>query len=130
MTKKEQPYFRKFIKDAEKIVADRSKINTLLGRVRNKIDNNRGVFRKVREKLSLSISLLKDYVSGRYRDIPRSNLILIVAGLVYLVSPVDAIFDFLPGGFIDDATILIWLFSLIEDELNQYASWKTGETDQ
>jgi uncharacterized membrane protein YkvA (DUF1232 family) len=130
MTKKEQPYFRKFIKDAEKIVADRSKINTLLGRVRNKIDNNRGVFRKVREKLSLSISLLKDYVSGRYRDIPRSNLILIVAGLVYLVSPVDAIFDFLPGGFIDDATILIWLFSLIEDKLNQYASWKTGETDQ
>ena len=124
MSKKKRTYFGKFSKDAEKIVDDRRKINRLLTLARKKLEKNSGVLRNVREKISLSISLLKDYAAGRYRDIPRSNLILIIAGLLYLISPIDAVFDFVPGGFIDDATILIWVFSLIQDELDNYAEWK------
>ncbi|HYX10206.1 MAG TPA: YkvA family protein [Bacteroidales bacterium] len=124
MSKREHTYFGKFRKDAENIVNDRRKMSWLLSKAKTKIVENRGVLRKVREKITLSISLLKDYTAGRYRDIPRSNILLIIAGLLYLVSPVDAIFDFLPGGFIDDATVLIWVFSLIQEELDNYAVWR------
>jgi hypothetical protein len=45
---------------------------------------------------------------------------LLVAGLHYLVTPVDLVPDFRPGGYIDDVILLAWVFGVATHELTPY----------
>ena len=47
--------------------------------------------------------MVKDTVQGRYKGLGKKNALMIVAGLLYLVNPMDIIPDFIFGiGFGDD----------------------------
>ncbi len=45
---------------------------------------------------------------------------LLVASLDYLVTPVDLVPDFRPGGYIDDVVLLAWVFGVATNELAPY----------
>jgi uncharacterized membrane protein YkvA (DUF1232 family) len=45
---------------------------------------------------------------------------LLVAGLLYLVTPVDLVPDSLPGGYYDDVILLAWVFGAAAHELAPY----------
>jgi hypothetical protein len=45
---------------------------------------------------------------------------LLVAGLHYLVTPVDLVPDFQPGGYVDDVFLLAWVFGVAASELAPY----------
>ena len=45
---------------------------------------------------------------------------LLVAGLHYLVTPVDLVPDFKAGGYIDDGFLLAWVFGVATHELTPY----------
>jgi hypothetical protein len=45
---------------------------------------------------------------------------LLVAGLHYLVTPVDLVPDFQAGGYIDDVFLLAWVFGVAANELTPY----------
>ncbi len=45
---------------------------------------------------------------------------LIVAALHYLVTPVDLVPDFRPGGYIDDVLLLSWVFGAAAHELEPF----------
>ena len=69
-------------------------------------------------------SYMKDIVSGQYRDYNSTHLALIVAALVYLVSPLDFVADFLPLGLVDDIAIISWALNRLDDELSRYSQWR------
>ena len=86
-----------------------------------------------RSDLAASLALLNAWRSGRYRGIATHSILLVVAGLVYLVTPTDAVPDLLPGvGFLDDATVLSFVFGQVGHELCRFREWQdsgaeTGE---
>ena len=86
------------------------------------------IFDQIREKVFLLAKLVKAYAKGEYRDIQPKSLILIIAGLIYLVSPLDFIPDILPFvGFSDDVALLIYIVNLISEEITKFEDWeKTG----
>ncbi len=45
---------------------------------------------------------------------------LLVAGLHYLITPVDVIPDFKPGGYVDDAVLLSLVFGMASDDLASF----------
>ncbi|MBA2559883.1 MAG: DUF1232 domain-containing protein [Propionibacteriales bacterium] len=45
---------------------------------------------------------------------------LIVAALHYLITPVDLVPDFRPGGYIDDVLLLSWVFGAAVTELEPF----------
>jgi len=47
---------------------------------------------------------------------------LLIASLHYLVTPVDLVPDFRPGGYIDDVVLLAWVFGVATSELSPYLS--------
>ncbi len=61
-----------------------------------------------------------DVAQGKYKNYNRQSLILIVAALIYLVSPVDFVPDILPGGLVDDACVLLYVVNSVRDELSRY----------
>ncbi len=45
---------------------------------------------------------------------------LIIAALDYLITPVDLVPDFRPGGYVDDVLLLSWVFGAAVHELEPY----------
>ena len=45
---------------------------------------------------------------------------LVVAGLHYLITPIDLVPDFRAGGYLDDVLLLTWVFGAATDELGPY----------
>ena len=55
-------------------------------------------------------------------------LVAVVAGLLYFLSPIDAIPDWLPGiGFIDDLAVLGWVMRKWSAELEAFRVWKDAQ---
>ena len=69
-------------------------------------------------------SYIKDVATGEYKNYDTTRLLIILAALIYVVSPLDLVPDFVPGGLIDDATIVGWAFKEAAEELERYRIWK------
>lgn len=80
---------------------------------------------KLWEDIKILYGLLHDYLAGRYTDVPWKVIAAVVGALLYFVSPVDAIPDFIPGaGYLDDAGVLVLCLKMIEDDLGKYRLWR------
>jgi uncharacterized membrane protein YkvA (DUF1232 family) len=113
---------------AQKIYNDRDKMEELLRDSEGK-SRKLGI-RQMYADIKVLISLLSDYKKGSYRDINKGSVLFIIAGLVYLVSPIDLVPDFIFGlGFLDDAMILGYILKQLYEVLDRYKIWKyTKET--
>lgn len=71
------------------------------------------------------ISLLRDYTSESYRDVPLGTIAVIGGALSYLLSPIDLIPDFIPGvGLVDDAAVVASCLKLVAYQAEKYREWK------
>jgi uncharacterized membrane protein YkvA (DUF1232 family) len=85
----------------------------------------RGALAKFAEDMGLLFSMVKDYVSGAYREIPWTTITGVIGALVYILSPIDLIPDFIPFiGLIDDAAVLALCLKTIAADLHKYKAWK------
>lgn len=76
---------------------------------------------KVRDELQMLAAMARDVAAGRYRQCRVGSILLAVAALVYVVSPLDVVPDFLIGmGLLDDAAIVAWAFSRLRAEVERY----------
>ncbi len=75
--------------------------------------------------LPLLFRLLKAWTTGNYRGLSLRTLISLVAALIYVLSPVDFIPDFIPGiGLIDDAAVLAFLLHSMAQDLAAFRAWE------
>ena len=70
-----------------------------------------------KETLSLIRDYLCDVSTGKYKDYELKKLTIIVGAIIYVVTPVDLLPDFIPAGFVDDLSILGWAVSQAAAEL-------------
>jgi uncharacterized membrane protein YkvA (DUF1232 family) len=72
----------------------------------------------------LLFALIKDYFYGYYREIPWWTVTAIGAALLYVLSPVDLIPDFIPiAGYIDDAAVIAACLNMVEKDIEKYQLW-------
>ena len=93
-----------------------------------------GLFRDFEEKLKLIpkignrasdiavlLSMMRAYIKKQYTDVSPSTIMLAVAGLIYVVTPVDLIPDYILGpGLLDDAAVIGIVLQAIQMDLNKY----------
>lgn len=122
--------FEQFKNRAEKILLDTQKIQEALKRSFEKAIINKGPLSEVFYQLKLLLSLVKDYISGEYRDIPYGSIIAAIGGILYFLSPIDFIPDFIPGiGLIDDVFVIGLVLKQIQDDLHKYQVWKYHQSE-
>jgi len=79
--------------------------------------------------LKILFSIIQDYISGEYREIPWYSIAAIVAALLYVLNPFDLIPDFIPVvGYVDDALVVAACLVLVRQDLHNYADWKKKNT--
>ncbi|HWG95447.1 MAG TPA: YkvA family protein [Nitrospira sp.] len=75
--------------------------------------------------LPLLFRLLKAWKDGSYRSLSVRTLAVLVAALIYVLSPVDLMPDFIPGiGLIDDAAVLAFLLHSMAQDLAVFRAWE------
>jgi len=77
----------------------------------------------------LLISVVKDYWSGKYRQVPYGTIAAIVFTLIYVFNPLDLVPDVLPIiGQVDDAAVMAACLILVEQDLHKYKDWKQAQS--
>ncbi len=82
--------------------------------------------------LAVLLSLIRAYIKKQYTDVSPTTIMLAVAGLIYVVTPVDLIPDYILGpGLLDDAAVIGIVLQAIQMDLNKYKKWQvaTGKRD-
>lgn len=83
----------------------------------------------MKEKVLGSLRMLLASVKREYTGVSYQSMLIIVAVSIYLINPADAIPDIVPVlGFTDDFSLLLWMFSRVESELNQFLIWEQSQT--
>ncbi|WP_205504441.1 YkvA family protein [Rufibacter psychrotolerans] len=73
------------------------------------------------------IRLVKAYYQGTYRGVSTKSILLGIAVLLYMVTPLDLIPDFIPLlGFADDLSLMAWFISAFQEELHKFQVWEEG----
>lgn len=92
--------------------------------IEDKFSGN-GPLGKFWSDLKLLFELVNDYRKGVYRQIPWTSIAAIVGALLYVLSPIDLIPDFIPVfGLLDDAAVVALCLKAIDSDLQVYKQWK------
>jgi uncharacterized membrane protein YkvA (DUF1232 family) len=120
--------FRKATAEAESYMNDAGRLQELLVGAREKINHiPRGPFAETWPYLMAMIRLLRAYHQGEYRDVSPPNLLIIIAALIYFISPFDVIPDSVPIlGNIDDAMVVRLALESVRADLDTFMAWETS----
>ena len=80
-----------------------------------------------KDTLILMRDYLYDVTTGKYKEYDVKKLLVIVGAVIYVVTPIDFLPDFLPPGLIDDLSIIAWAMKEAVAELEKYKDSKKGE---
>lgn len=110
--------------EAEEYLEDPEKTLEFLKKVLEKLDGI-PVVGQVLGDIPLLCMLVKDYVTGEYKEIPLPSVVGILAALLYFFSPVDLIPDFIPvAGYLDDMAVISFAVAAVNNDLQEYRNWK------
>ena len=105
--------------DVKETLGKEDEIKKLFKRVR--------VLAKYCNDLCEIFELLRDRITGVYRETPWKTIAALTGALIYVLSPIDLILDFIPGiGFLDDALVIGLAIRLALPDLEKYRAWKTA----
>ncbi|MFF2446077.1 YkvA family protein [Neobacillus sp. NPDC058068] len=116
---------RKYDDEAMDYLGNQQKTQQLLNKAGKKAQRKKGNLGEAWNKLQLFIDLVKAYSKGEYRNVSTKTIITVTCALLYFVSPLDLIPDFIVGiGFIDDAAVIGYALKKISSELDAFSDWK------
>ncbi len=76
-------------------------------------------------QLKAFIRMLKAYLNKEYTVVPWTSIVLAAGTVLYFLSPIDLILDWLPlAGFVDDAAVLVFVFRQIRLDLEKFQAWE------
>ena len=124
MLRKALQMLRQFNKEAKSYLKDNERLGYLLKEVLT-IAKGRGG--KLWEDIQLLVRLVRASANGKYTGVSVQTLAVIVASILYFISPLDLIPDFIPGvGYVDDAAVIAWVLRSIAEELDDFRRWEDG----
>lgn len=120
-------FFKSARKRAAAYLGQPRKLRQLIDSAAHLLSRRMEPLSELRELLAASLRLLRAWSGGRYRGIPAASLLSIVAALIYFVTPVDLVPDFIVSlGLVDDAALLGWVLSSVRGDIDRFVAWERG----
>lgn len=115
----------KYISNAKEFLNNQEKTEGLLDKAIKKANDKKGSLSEVWDKLQLLFELIKAYSKGEYKNVSKSTIMTVIGAILYFVSPLDLVPDFLVGiGIIDDAAVIGYTLKKLGTEIEEFKKWK------
>jgi uncharacterized membrane protein YkvA (DUF1232 family) len=125
MTHRWRSWFRRDQKKAARLVRDPVAVLRAVDAASEQAPRARGPLGQVWDDVQTAIRLSRAWARRDYPGVGRGTIVLIVAGLLYFLSPIDAIIDAIPVlGFVDDALVLGWVVRQVRADLEAFREWE------
>lgn len=115
---------------AEAILKDESRVNAIIGNVTAKIievTQNSQTLDGFIGRLKVISRMVRAYVGGRYTEVPWRSVVLMMAGLLYFLAPIDLIPDFIPAlGLVDDISVIAFIYRSLGRDVENFLRWEKG----
>ncbi|AFM05410.1 hypothetical protein Fleli_3070 [Bernardetia litoralis DSM 6794] len=125
---KQSKFYKKAATQAIKVAADKNKVLSLVSKAFlyfQKNEGNRPIGEEIKEKFNTLLRLVRALYKKEYSLFPWSSLLKTIAVLIYLVSPIDALPDFIPVvGFIDDFALISWVITSLNTDILNFENWE------
>ena len=77
------------------------------------------------EDFKTIFSMIKDWVTGKYKQAPFTTIASLAGVLLYVLSPIDLVADIIPIlGYMDDAALLGLAIKMASADIEKYRQWK------
>ena len=107
----------------------RERVKPKMAKIQNKLVKF-SLWGRLINDFKLLFSLIKDYWKGVYRDVSIWSILVSSLTIIYILSPIDIIPDFILGiGQIDDAAVLLLCVYFLEKDLYKYQEWKNRHSE-
>lgn len=113
---------------AKDTVSQNEKVQSLLTDVKGRLEkisndsNERSTFI---HQLQVIVRMVRAYISGNYSAFSTSTLVTLVFALVYFITPIDLIPDFIPAlGLTDDISLVYFIFRSLAEDIEKFKAWE------
>jgi len=122
--------FRQAKVEAQFYLKDRKKLQHLIQAALNKAYQHREQMTKVWSELMTLVRMVRAWSRGEYKRLPGKTILMALAAVIYFLDPLDLIPDFIPGiGYLDDATVIAFVFSSIHKDLLNFLDWERQKNE-
>jgi len=116
---------------AEEYLRDPERSRRLLEEAVRKVDTNQGKYEQRPDfwsQLKAFCRLLRAYTRREYTVIPWGSIVMVTVAILYFVSPIDLILDWLPlAGFVDDAAVLLFVIRQLRHDVDAFLTWESAK---
>lgn len=120
--------FKKFLDKAKGYIEQPTRLKQLLTDAYKKASEKNEVgtlAHEAWETLQTLFRLIKAAMAGEYTGVPTATVLAAVAVLIYFLSPIDVIPDFIPVlGLLDDVALVAWFSTTLKTELDKFHEWE------
>lgn len=118
--------FARFLPKAVDLLTERVPLLKVLREATTKLGKEGGMDR-VKADVALLVRFVKAWAREEYRGVPWRTLVYAVGALLYFVSPVDLIPDWIPVlGLTDDVAVVVAVVRAIRKDLDRFARWEAA----
>ena len=113
---------------AEKYINDPQKSKELLDKAYKKTgtyEQSNGPLSDFWRDMKTMMRLLRAYQRKEYTHISWGSIASVIGAIIYFVSPIDLLFDWIPvAGFVDDAAVVVFVLAQLRSELGKFRRWE------
>lgn len=114
---------------AKDVLKSKGQTVALFSKAMEKSEAIQGV--PILKEVSLMFNMVVDYMQGNYKEVPFGTIVGVTAAVIYFVSPVDFIPDFIPGlGQMDDVGAIMLAIKYAKKDLIAYEAWKNSKNSK
>ena len=121
----------KIFRQAKRILQEQSQVKALFGQVSKKLQTLNGSHKQINELLEhvqLFLRMIKKSFTGEYSSFSNKTLLSLVFGLLYFVTPLDVVPDFIPLlGFSDDLSIIYFIIKNFKSDIEAFKVWELNQ---
>ncbi|RZA09869.1 MAG: DUF1232 domain-containing protein [Proteobacteria bacterium] len=120
----------KFVNQARRLLRNPKEILPILADGLSKAYSRRLLLVNVFFDFLIMFRMVKAWTLGEFKKSPKQSILWALAAIIYFVSPIDAIPDFLPGGYLDDIAFISFIVARIRPNLDEFLAWEKAKKEK
>ncbi len=118
---------------AKAMIQDKEKMQNLANKAQKLCEKlaNLPVVGRYFKDIPTLCQIIRDYVTGKYKECPLATIIAVTVALLYLINPFDLVPDAIPMlGVADDIAALTLVLEAARNDLESYRKWKAAQKSE